>query len=107
MEMRVHGLAFIGILVAQAHVFYLRPFAGECLEIASTDCVEAVIFYRIEKFYRIFESLSVACRPVQLRQSVYRECYRVDLLFCVKWISVCVDRPICASEFIIVEPVDY
>ena len=107
MQMSVHGLAFVGILVAKAHVFDLRPFTGECLEIASTDSVETVFFYRIEHLDRIFESLSVACRAVQLRQSVYRECYRVDLLFSVLRSLVRVQRPVCASEFGVVEPVDY
>ena len=107
MQMRVHGLAFVGILVAKAHVFDLRPFTGECLEIASTDSVETVFFYRIEHLDRIFESLSVACRAVQFRQSVYSECYRVDLLFCVLRRLVRVQRPVCASEFGVVEPVDY
>ena len=107
MKMRVHGLAFVGILVAKAHVFDLRPFAGECFEIASADSVEAVFFYRIEQFYGIFKGFSVACRAVQLRQSVYRECYRVDLLFSVLRSLVRVQRPVCASEFGVVEPVDY
>ena len=107
MQMRVHGLAFVGIFVAKAHVFDLRPFTGECFEIASADCVKAVFFYRIEHLDRIFESLSVACRAVQLRQSVYSECYRVDLLFCVLRRLVRVQRPVCASEFGVVEPVDY
>ena len=90
-EVCVHGLAFIGILVAEAHVLDLFPCAGECLEITVLLSVEAVVFDRAEELYSIFERFGVAGRAVEFRQSVDGECDRVDLLLCVERGTVCVD----------------
>ena len=90
-EVCVHGLAFIGILVAETHVLDLFPCAGECLEITVLLIVEAVVFDRAEELYSIFERFGVAGRAVEFRQSVDGEGDCVDLLLCVERSAVGVD----------------
>ncbi len=43
MPMRVHGLAFVGILVAQAHVFYRLPLPCESFKISVPFGVKAML----------------------------------------------------------------
>ena len=90
MQMRIHGLALVGILLAQAHVLDRVPCTGERPEIAVFLLVETVLLDRMEQLYGILQRLGIACRSVEFGEAVDRECYRIYLLLCVKRSVVCI-----------------
>ena len=105
-KVSVHRLALVGILVTESHIFDLVPLAGECFKIAVLFSVEAMVFYRIEQFYGIFQSLSVACGAVEFGESVNGECYRIYLFLRIERSAVRIQRPVGSAIFLIKEPVD-
>ena len=106
MKMGVHGLAFVGILVAQAHVLDRLPVARERLEISVLHRVETVLFDRMKQLHCIFQGLGISARTMEFRQTIYRKCYCIYLLLRVCRREVCVKRPEGSAVFLVVESVD-
>ena len=52
-EMCVHGLALVGVLVAQTHVFNRFPGPSECLEISALHRIVAILLDGVEKLVNL------------------------------------------------------
>src|SRR5690625_6969 len=94
MQMRVHALALVGVLVAEADVLEQCPVAGEGLLIPAMLGVMGRAIDKLEQVDRALEVTVAAGGEVVLRQGVYRERLGVDMLAVVENVSSCVEHPV-------------
>src|SRR5690625_3499563 len=94
MQMRVHALALVGVLVAEAYAREQCPDAGEGLLKPAMLGVRGRPIDKLEQVERALEVTVAAGGEVVLRQGVYRERLGVDMLAVVENVSSCVEHPV-------------
>ena len=106
MQMRIHCLAFVGILVGQPHIGNGAPVAGKRFEIAILFVVAAMAFYIGVKTFGIVKSLLIPVSAIQFRKAIDDKGYGIYLLLVILRFKFRGKRPICTTIFLIVEMID-
>ena len=104
--MGVHGLALILVLGAEAHVGHLSPLAGEGFAITVLPGVEAMCLDALEETNRINQGFFITGGTMVFAQSVDGKAEGINLLLRIEGLPFAVERPVDATEFVVVETVD-
>ena len=79
-QMGIHGLAFVGILVAETHIIQFFPFSGQCFEISVFLSVKAVRLNVVKQTDGVFQRFVVSRSTMVFTESVDGKPNGIDLL---------------------------
>ena len=103
MKMRIHRLLLVLILIAQSHVLYGLPLAGQCFYIPVLHRIKTVFFNHLKQPDRIFQSLAVTGGAGILTQSVNSKAQGINLFLGIRRCTVGIQLPEYAAILLVIK----